>query len=137
MGYNDDLAKKRDGSYILKHKTKKAKEDMKALTRAANLEVLDPLAAEANPAAKALAGVTGDLQVLIPVEGLVDIVALRSRLEKDVVKAEKDITSLSGRLANQSFLDKAPLEVVSECKLNLAEAQAQADLARKRLLELS
>ncbi len=113
------------------------KGDIKALTRAANLEVLDPLAAEANPAAKALAGVTGDLQVLIPVEGLVDIVALRSRLEKDVVKAEKDISSLSGRLANQSFLDKAPLEVVSECKLNLAEAQAQADLARKRLLELS
>jgi|TARA_R110002020_G_scaffold9305_2_gene36757 hypothetical protein len=26
MGYNDDLVKKRDGSYILKHKTKKAKE---------------------------------------------------------------------------------------------------------------
>ena len=26
MGYKDDLVKKRDGSYILKHKTKEAKE---------------------------------------------------------------------------------------------------------------
>ena len=26
MGYNDDLVKKRDGTYVLKHKTKEAKE---------------------------------------------------------------------------------------------------------------
>tara|TARA_B100000029_G_C17278993_1_gene852755 strand:+ start:226 stop:525 length:300 start_codon:yes stop_codon:yes gene_type:complete len=26
MGYNDDLVKKRSGAYVLKHKTKKAKE---------------------------------------------------------------------------------------------------------------
>ena len=26
MGFNDDLTRKRDGSYILKHKTKKSKD---------------------------------------------------------------------------------------------------------------
>jgi valyl-tRNA synthetase len=111
--------------------------DITALTRAESVEVLDPLAAEAAPAAKALAGVSGDLQVLLPIEGLVDLEALRGRLEKDIAKAEKEIKGLVGRLANPNFADKAPPEVVAECKANLAEAEAQAQLARRRLDDLA
>jgi len=111
--------------------------DITALTRAESVEVLDPAAAEAAPAAKALAGVSGDLQVLLPIEGLVDLEALRGRLEKDIAKAEKEIKGLAGRLANPNFADKAPPEVVAECKANLAEAEAQAQLARRRLDDLA
>ena len=110
--------------------------DITALTRAERVEVLDPAAAEANPATKALAGVSGELQVLLPIEGLVDLEALRARLEKDIAKADKEIKGLAGRLANPNFADKAPPEVVAECKANLAEAEAQAGLARKRLADL-
>jgi valyl-tRNA synthetase len=110
--------------------------DITALTRAESVEVLDPAAAEANPATKALAGVSGELQVLLPIEGLVDLEALRARLEKDIAKADKEIKGLAGRLANPNFADKAPPEVVAECKANLAEAEAQAELARKRLADL-
>ncbi|MBU6251429.1 MAG: valine--tRNA ligase [Cyanobacteria bacterium REEB417] len=113
-----------------------ASADITALTRAEFVEVLDPAAAEAAPAAKALAGVSGDLQVLLPIEGLVDLEALRGRLEKDITKAEKEIEGLAGRLANPNFADKAPPEVVAECKANLAEAEAQAQLARRRLADL-
>jgi len=107
--------------------------DITALTRAETVEVLDPAAAEAKPAIKALAGVSGELQVLLPIEGLVDLEALRGRLEKDIAKADKEIKGLAGRLANPNFADKAPPEVVAECKANLAEAEAQAALARRRL----
>jgi valyl-tRNA synthetase len=100
------------------------------------VQVLDPPAAEAQPAAKALAGVSGELQVLLPIEGLVDLEALRARLDKDIAKAEKEIAGLTGRLANPNFAGKAPPEVVAECKANLAEAEAQAALARKRLADL-
>ena len=110
--------------------------DITALTRAERVEVLDPAAAEANPAAKALAGVSGELQVLLPIDGLVDLEALRGRLEKDIAKAEKEIKGLSGRLSNPNFSSKAPPEVVAECQANLAEAEAQAELARKRLADL-
>ncbi|UPM49523.1 valine--tRNA ligase [Synechococcus sp. A10-1-5-1] len=110
--------------------------DITALTRAEQVEVLDPAAAEANPAAKALAGVSGELQVLLPIDGLVDLEALRGRLEKDIAKAEKEIKGLSGRLSNPNFASKAPPEVVAECQANLAEAEAQAELARKRLADL-
>jgi valyl-tRNA synthetase len=62
--------------------------------------------------------------------------AFRRRLEKDLEKAEKEIKGLAGRLANPNFAGKAPPEVVAECKANLAEAEAQAELARKRLMDL-
>jgi valyl-tRNA synthetase len=115
---------------------KDATADITALTRAASVDVLDPAAADAAPAARALAGVSGELQVLLPIEGLVDLEALRGRLEKDIAKAEKEIKGLSGRLANPNFADKAPPEVVAECRANLAEAEVQAELARKRLADL-
>jgi valyl-tRNA synthetase len=80
--------------------------------------------------------VSGELQVLLPIEGLVDLDALRGRLEKDIAKAEKEIKGLAGRLANPNFADKAPPDVVADCRANLAEAEAQAALARKRLAEV-
>ena len=110
--------------------------DITALTRAERVEVLDPAQAAATPAAKALAGVSGELQVLLPIEGLVDLEALRARLDKDIAKADKEIKGLAGRLANPNFAGKAPPEVVAECRANLAEGEAQAQLARQRLADL-
>ena len=119
---------------------RQATADITALTRAASVDVLDPAAAEASRTSStpqpALAGVSGELQVLLPLEGLVDLDALRGRLQKDLAKAEKEIAGLSGRLANPNFAGKAPPEVVAECRSNLADAEAQAELARRRLLEL-
>ncbi len=111
-------------------------DDITTLTKAESVTVLDPAAAAARPAARALAAVSGELQVLLPLEGLVDLDALRARLEKDIAKATKEISGLSGRLANPNFAGKAPPEVVAECKANLAEAEAQAALARQRLADL-
>ncbi|HRD42077.1 MAG TPA: hypothetical protein PLI52_04890, partial [Prochlorococcaceae cyanobacterium AMR_MDS_5431] len=83
-----------------------------------------------------LAGMSGELQILLPIDGLVDLQALTARLEKDLHKANKDIISLTTRLANPDFTRKAPPEVVNEVNLNLAEAQTQAKLAQERLYNL-
>ena len=116
--------------------------DITALTRAASVEVRETStrAADAESApvsARCLAAVSGELQVLLPIEGLVDLDALRGRLEKDIAKAEKEIKGLAGRLANPNFASKAPPDVVAECQANLAEAEAQAALARQRLADLN
>ncbi len=113
-----------------------ARADVIALTRAEKLEVLDPNEAAANPSVRALAGVSGELQVLLPIEGLVDMEALKTRLEKDIAKAKKDIHGFSQRLANENFANKAPAAVVAECRAKLAEAEAQAELAQNRLSAL-
>ncbi|MFO0032878.1 MAG: valine--tRNA ligase [Cyanobacteriota bacterium] len=114
-----------------------ASADITALTRAAEVVVWSLRETAAGGSERALAGVCGELQVLLPIEGLVDLQALRTRLEKDLAKASKEINGLAARLANPNFADKAPPEVVAECRANLAEAEAQAQLARQRLAELS
>ena len=84
---------------------------------------------------RSLMGISGTSQVQLQLPEQ-DLDALRSRLEKDLAKAEKDIAGLASRLANPNFADKAPAEVVLECRANLVEAEAQADLARRSLGDL-
>ncbi len=86
-----------------------------------------------SPAPKLFAGVVGTVQVLIPLTGLVDIDALKAKLEKDLAKVESEITSLTARLSNSGFVDKAPAEVVQGARDALAEAEAQAKILRSRL----
>ena len=85
---------------------------------------------------RCLSAVSGELQILLPVSGLVDMDALRGRLRKDLGKAEKEITVLSERLRNPKFLDQAPEDVVNRMRSNLSEAQQQHRLAQSRLTSL-
>ena len=80
-----------------------------------------------------IAGVTGTVQVLIPLTGLVDVAALQTKLQKKLDKIEKDIKSLTGRLNNPGFVNKAPENVIQGAKDDLAEAQKQAEILQERL----
>ena len=80
-----------------------------------------------------IAGVTGTVQVLIPLTGLVDVAALEAKLQKKLDRVEKDIKALTGRLNNSGFVNKAPEEVIKGAKADLAEAQKQAEILRERL----
>src|SRR5919202_876929 len=83
-----------------------------------------------------MAGVVGTVQVLMPLEGVVDFDALRAKLERDLGKVEAEAKSLSGRLANQNFVSKAPADIVQGAKEALAEAEKQAEIFRDRLSQL-
>ncbi|HZG38807.1 MAG TPA: class I tRNA ligase family protein, partial [Nodosilinea sp.] len=99
-------------------------------------EVRDAVAGDGEPNQKLFAGVTGTVQVLIPLTGVVDVDALRAKVEKDLGKVEAEIKSLSGRLSNSGFVDKAPAEVVQGARDALAEAEAQAEILKSRLAML-
>ncbi|NEQ34388.1 MAG: valine--tRNA ligase, partial [Leptolyngbya sp. SIO4C5] len=85
---------------------------------------------------KMFAGVVGTVQVLIPLTGVADVEALRAKIEKDLSRVEGEIKSLSGRLSNQGFVEKAPAEVVQGARDALAEAETQAEILRDRLARL-
>ena len=82
------------------------------------------------------AGVFGTVEVLIPLTGLVDVDALKQKLEKSLAKVEGEIKSINGRLSNKGFVDKAPARVVQETRDSLVEAETQAKLLRERLAML-
>ena len=85
---------------------------------------------------KMVTGVTGTVQILIPLSGVVDMDALRVKLERDLKKIEAEIQALSGRLNNPGFVSKAPADVVQTAQATLAEAQKQAEILQNRLREL-
>jgi valyl-tRNA synthetase len=83
-----------------------------------------------------ISGVVGTIQVVIPLTGVVDVEVLRAKLEKSLSKIEAEVKSLSGRLSNSNFVDKAPADVVQTTRDALAEAQKQAEILQERLRTL-
>jgi valyl-tRNA synthetase len=83
-----------------------------------------------------IAGVVGTVQVLIPLDGVVDIEALRTKLQRDLTKVESEIVSLTQRLRNANFVDKAPPDVVQGVRDAWAEAEIQAEILKDRLNRL-
>ncbi len=79
---------------------------------------VDPRAAR--PRASALAIVEG-VDCFVPLEGLVDLVAERRRLTKEIKKAEEQIAFLEEKLGRTEFRTRAPREVVEREERRLAE----------------
>jgi len=81
--------------------------------------------------------VVGAATVTIAIGDAVDLVAERKRLEAEVQEIEKYAKGLSGRLSNEQFTSKAPLEVVEAERERLQEAHARAGRIRELLLDLN
>ncbi|MEG4233388.1 valine--tRNA ligase [Microcoleus sp. Pol11C3] len=100
------------------------------LAKVENLTVTASLDADLG---QTIAGVVGTVQVLIPLAGVVDLAALRAKLEKKLSKVEAEIKHTAARLTNQKFVDKATPDVVQGARDALAEAEKQAEILRDRL----
>ncbi|MDP4598144.1 MAG: valine--tRNA ligase [Pseudomonadales bacterium] len=77
----------------------------------------------------------GDMQLLVPMNGLIDKDAEITRLDKEIDKKRAEIGRAEGKINNPSFVDKAPAEVVQKEKdkvqdLGFAIAQLQEQKAR-------
>jgi valyl-tRNA synthetase len=56
----------------------------------------------------------GDMEVLVPMAGLIDKDAELARLQKEIDKSSKELQRIQGKLSNDSFVAKAPVEVVEK-----------------------
>lgn len=75
----------------------------------------------------------GDMQVLVPMAGLIDKDAELARLDKEIQRLDGEVKRVGGKLANEGFVAKAPAEVLDKERAKLAEAeQALAKLAEQR-----
>ena len=80
--------------------------------------------------------VVGDLEVLVPLAGLIDVAAELGRLAKERDKLEKEITRLSGKLGNARFVDNAPAEVVAKEREKLSNARTTLNQLREQVGKL-
>ncbi|MCA9523462.1 MAG: valine--tRNA ligase [Myxococcales bacterium] len=70
--------------------------------------------AEGQRPKKSAIAVQGEMQLFVPLEGLVDIDAEIARLQKELAKNAKEAEQVQKKLANPNFVDKAPADVVEK-----------------------
>jgi len=102
------------------------------LKKLAKLESVRVLNQGEEPPLSATA-LVGDMQVLVPMAGLIDKDAELARLDKEIGRLDGEVKRVGGKLGNAGFVDKAPAEVIDKERAKLAEAeQAKARLVEQR-----
>jgi valyl-tRNA synthetase len=77
-----------------------------------------------------------ELEVHVPLEGLIDLDAERVRLDKEIERKTKEVERLNAKLTNESFVAKAPADVVTKERAKLADASFQVDALRAQRARL-
>jgi valyl-tRNA synthetase len=90
----------------------------------AKLESIDWVQGEPPAAA---AAVLGELTLLVPLAGLVDLDAERVRLDKEIKRVEGEIAKCHGKLGSETFVANAPPAVVEQERKRLAEWTTMLD----------
>ncbi|MBO6556546.1 MAG: valine--tRNA ligase [Pseudomonadales bacterium] len=106
-----------DGAASDKARLEKYAPLLKFLVRPESLTWLDagddkPLAATA---------LVGDMELLVPMAGLIDKDAELARLDKEIDRKEKDRARTEGKINNPNFVEKAPEDVVQKERDKLQE----------------
>ncbi len=77
--------------------------------------------------------------ILLPLKGVVDFAAERERLNKELATLNRNLEGYARKLSNQSFVERAPANVVAEEKRRQAEAlenKAKVEEALARIVGL-
>jgi len=105
------------------------------LAKLAKLETIEVLA-EGSEAPMSAIQLVGDLEVLVPMLGLIDVNAEIARLTKEAEKLNKELTSVTNKLNNANFVDKAPAVVVEKEKARQADLQIAHAKLQQQLEEM-
>lgn len=75
----------------------------------------------------------GNMEILVPMAGLIDKTAELARLQKELDKLEREVSRINGKLSNEKFTANAPAEVIAKEKTKLGAAcQAQTKLQEQQ-----
>jgi len=80
--------------------------------------------------------VAGAVDIVIPLEGVLDLDEERTRLAKALEKVRSEIARFTGKLASEGFRSKAPADVVAGEQRKLDEARATEGKLQNQLQEI-
>ena len=91
------------------------------LTGLANLSI-EPMGEKPPQAA---ADIRNEMEIYVPLAGIVDLAEERERLKKEIAKSEQEIAGIEKKFANPNFAARAPAEVVEKDRARVAELTAR------------
>jgi valyl-tRNA synthetase len=104
-----------------------------ALARVGELQIGQELARPAQAATQ----VAGDVEICLPLAGLVDIAEEEKRLSKEIAKVRTDVEFFRKKLSNEKFVANAPTEVLEKDRGKLAEAEEKLAILERSLEKLT
>jgi valyl-tRNA synthetase len=87
--------------------------------------------APAGPAANVI--LSGGTELVVPLEGLVDVAKECARLRAELATLEQQLGALEGRLGNSAFVSRAPAHVVESERAKAEEWRQRRGLLRARI----
>jgi valyl-tRNA synthetase len=84
----------------------------------------------------AAAAVVGTLRVMIPLAGLIDLGAEKTRLAKEISRIEVEIKKCEGKLGNANFVANAPAEVVTQERQRITDWNTTLTALREQAQKL-
>ncbi len=109
------------------------------LRRVGRVESVEVLAKGGEPPASATA-LLGDMRLLVPMKGLIDVDAERARLKKQHDKVSIELKKSTAKLSNDKFVNNAPPDVVTQERGRVQEFErtiAQLNEQLEKLDELA
>ncbi|MCD4819140.1 MAG: valine--tRNA ligase [Candidatus Cloacimonetes bacterium] len=77
--------------------------------------------------ASSIASVVKDIEIYLPLEGLIDLEKEREKLQKQIGKLELELKKISGKLNNEKFISKAPEKIILKEKEKYEEVKVKLD----------
>ncbi len=105
------------------------------LARVGRVESVTVLGAGEQPPASATA-LLGDMRLLVPMKGVIDVDAERARLLKQQEKLQIELTRGLGKLKNASFVNNAPADVVTKERQRAAEVEKTIEQLAEQIAKL-
>lgn len=101
---------------------------LQALAKTEAITVL----ADTETAPESATALVGEMRILIPLAGLIDPIAENKRLDRESERLSKEKGRLEGKLGNESFVAKAPADVVEKEKQKLADVIVALDQIKQQ-----
>ncbi|WP_351124807.1 valine--tRNA ligase [Shewanella sp. T24-MNA-CIBAN-0130] len=79
----------------------------------------------------------GNMELLIPMAGLIDVGAELARIDKQLEKLAQEITRIEGKLSNQGFVAKAPAAVIDKERAKMADLTRDIEKLNEQKIELA
>jgi len=80
--------------------------------------------------------VAGEVEILLPLAGLIDVAEEEKRLNKEIAKVQKDVDMFSKKLSNEKFVANAPAQVLEKDRGKLVAAQEKLQVLQASLAKI-